>query len=47
MQDGIVDPGVHSKHTSEIIHFAAWVHSDQEDWFAQFGKDNFDALDLE
>jgi hypothetical protein len=47
MRLGIVDPGVHSKYTNKIIHFAAWVRSDQEDWFTQFGKDSFDALDLE
>jgi hypothetical protein len=47
MRDGIVVPGVHSKHTNEIIHFAAWVRTDREDWLTQYGKDNFDALDLE
>jgi hypothetical protein len=47
MQDGIVDAGVHSKYTNEIIHFAAWVRSEHEDWSTEYGKDSFDALDQE
>ena len=39
MRDGIVDPpGVHSKYTNEIMHFAAWARINKEDWFTQYGK---------
>ena len=47
MRDGIVDPGVHSKHTNEIMHFAAWARINKEDWFTQYGKESGDALGLE
>ena len=30
-----------------LVGVQMWVHSDQEDWFIQFGKDNYDELDLE
>jgi hypothetical protein len=43
LQDGIVDPCIHSNCTNEIMQFIAWVPGNQE----CCKKVNFDALDLE
>jgi hypothetical protein len=46
MEDGVVNKGVNSKYCNDIMHFTSWMHKNEPSWFTDYGKAQFEELNL-